>query len=363
VDLRWWAIAVAGLLCVAVGAATAWLLPVERVARRLRPLAHVDRLTRLPEFARVHRIYVISMAITAGLLILAFTAAVVAAARPITLAAADDGYDAAHPRDIMLCVGQPVTDPTTADFLNYYAAHAKSLTNEQLGITSPDRRVMPLTRDNAYAEGRLRYFAGLAQIQQDIDTHKDVSTEQRLELAAGIESFASSVTYVDYAQSLEDALALCIAGFPNFDNATSRRRQLVYLGYSRFRGSDEKRPALFDRGQIEAMAQRGGIQLNAVSRADVAETSPEGNDMLRALTEATGGRFALYNPAGTAGSDGGASQVLTANLDKITDNAPAAPVAGSNAISARYFDSPQVALAIAVVAAAVLSVSLGVLRR
>lgn len=135
-DLRWWAIGAAGLLCLAVGAAAAWLLPVDRVARRLRPLAHIDRLTRLPEFARVQRIYVISMSITAGLLLIAFAAAVAAAARPIGLAAANDGFDAAHPRDIMLCVGQPVTDPTTADFLNYYAAQAKSFTNEQIGITS-----------------------------------------------------------------------------------------------------------------------------------------------------------------------------------------------------------------------------------
>jgi len=362
-DLRWWAIAIAGLLCLAVGAATAWWLPVQRVARRLRPLAHVDRLTRLPEFARVHRVYVISMAVTTALLIIAFVASIVAAARPVTLAAADDGYDAAHPRDIMLCVGQPVTDPTTAAVFNYYAAQAKSYTNEQIGVTSPDRRVMPMTRDHTYAEQRLQYFAGLAQIQQNLDTHKEVSTAQRLDLGAGVESFASAVTYVDYAQSLEDALALCMAGFPNFDNATDRRRQLVYIGYSRFRSSDEKRPALYDLGQIQAMAQRGGIQLNAISRADAAETSPEGNDMLRGLTGATGGRFALYNPAGTAGSDGGANKVLTAELDKINDNPPAAAVAGSSAVSLRYFDTPQIALAAGVIAVAALSVSLGVLRR
>jgi hypothetical protein len=80
-DLRWWAIGAAGLLCLAVGAAAAWLAPVERVARRLRPLAHIDRLTQLPEFARVQRIYVISMSITAGLLLIAFAGAVAAAAR------------------------------------------------------------------------------------------------------------------------------------------------------------------------------------------------------------------------------------------------------------------------------------------
>jgi hypothetical protein len=133
----------------------------------------------------------------------------------------------------MLCVGQPVTDPTTADFLNYYAAQAKSFTHEQIGITSADLRAMPLTRDHTYAQQRLAYFAGLAQIQQNLDTGKDVSTDERLELAAGIEAFARSVTYVDYAPSLQDALAMCMTGFPNFDNATGHRRQLVYLGAGR----------------------------------------------------------------------------------------------------------------------------------
>lgn len=190
-----------------------------------------------------------------------------------------------------------------------------------------------------------------------------MSTDERLELAAGIEAFARSVTYVDYAASLEDALAMCMTGFPNFDNATGHRRQLVYIGYTRWRGADEARPALYDRGQVQAMAQRGGIQLNAIARADVADTGPAGNDTLRALTEATGGTFARYNPAGTAASDGGPGQVLSADLDEITDDPPPAVVAGGSVVSPRYFDTPQIALAVAVIAAALLSVSLVVLRR
>ncbi|SEH46694.1 hypothetical protein SAMN04489835_0132 [Mycolicibacterium rutilum] len=359
-ELKWWVILAAGLLCLAVGAAAAWLAPVERVARRLRPLAHVNRLTRLPEFARVQRIYMITMAVTAGLLLIVFLSAIVAAARPVQLAAADDGYDAAHPRDVMLCVGQPVTDPTTADFLNYYAEQAKSFTNEQIGLTSANLRVMPMTRDNTFIEQRLRYFASMPQIQQALDTHQEVSLDDRLELAGGIEAFARTVNYVDYATSLEDVLALCLSGFPALDNTSDHRRQLVYLGYSRFRSSEETRPALYTLDQVQSMAQRGGVQINAISRADVAETSDQGNDGLRTLTDATGGRFTLYNPAGTAG---GTSQVLSASLEEITDNPPAAASLGVSTNTPRYFDKPQLPLAVAVVAAALLSVGLVVLRR
>lgn len=362
-DLRWWPIFIAGVLCLAVGVIAAWQLPVQRVRRRLRPLAHVDRLTRLPEFARVQRLYVISFLATAALLVVAFLAAIVSAARPVELAATDDGYNAAHPRDIMLCVGQPVTDPTTAGLLTFYADQAKSFTNESIGITSANLRAMPLTRDRTYAEQRLRYFAEMARIQQDLDTRKDVSVDRRLELAAGIDSFARAVTYVNYAPSVEDALALCMAGFPGFENPSEHRRQLVYLGYSRWRDGDETRSSLYDQGQIQAMAQRGGIQLNVISRADVAENSPEANDTLRGLTEATGGSFALYNPAGTAGSAGGDTSVLADKLDAINDNPPQAGQVGSSEPAPRHLDVPQAALAIAIVAAALLSVSLAVLRR
>lgn len=362
-DLKWWAIFVAGVLCLGIGAAAAWQLPVERMHRSLRPLAHVDRLTRLPEFARVHRIYVLSMAATAALLAIAVLSALLAAARPIELATADDSYNAAHPRDVMLCVGQPVTDPTTAALLTFYADQTTTNTYDAIGITSANQRVMPLTRDRTYAEQRLRYFADMAEIQQDLDTRNDVPVERRLELAAGIDEFARAVTYVDYAPSIEDALALCMTGFPGFDTRSEHRRQLVYLGYSQWRADDETRPALYDSGQIQAMAQSAGIQLNAISRADVAENSPHANDALRELTDATGGTFALYNPAGTAGTTGGDVGVLTEKLTRISGTAPPPSRAGTVAASPRDRDTPQAALAVAVIAAVLLSISLAVVRR
>lgn len=359
-DLRWSWLLVAGVLGLAVAVLIAWRLPVAKVQRRMRPLANVSRLTRLPEFARVQRIYLISMAVVGSMVAIAFLGAIVAAARPAKLASANDGYDAAYPRDIMLCVGQPVNDPTTSDFLNYWAEKAKGATNTSFGITSQNLRALPITRDSAYAEQRMRYFAGLAGIQQKLDTHQKVPVEQKLELSAGLEAFARPIKYADYAPSLEDTLAMCLSGFG--PSSGSHRRQLVYLGYSKFRADGEKRPSLYDQSQVLAMAQRQGIQINAVSRADVDQISQAGNVSLRALTEATKGRFSLYNPAGTGSSDG-ANDILNGALDKIDQDPPVPMYLGVNQDSKRYFDIPTIPLAIAVVAALALSVGLGVLRR
>lgn len=359
-DLRWsWLLAV-GVLGLVVAVVIAWRLPVVKVQRRMRPLANVSRLTRLPEFARVQRIYLISMAVVGSMVAIAFLGAIVAAARPTKLASANDGYDAAYPRDIVLCVGQPVNDPTTADFLNYWAEKAKESTSTSFGITSQNLRALPITRDSAFAEQRMRYFAGLAGIQQKLDTHQDVSVDQKLELSAGIEAFARPIKYVDYATSLEDTLAMCLSGFGPSSGA--HRRQLVYIGYTKFRADGEKRPSLFDQSKVLAMAQKDGIQINAISRADVEQISQAGNDTLRALTDATKGHFSLYNPAGTGSSDG-TNDILNGELGKIDKNPPAPIYLGINQDSKRYFDIPTVPLSIAVVAALALSVGLGVLRR
>ena len=68
-ELKWWPIVVVGLACLIAATSAAALLPMARTHRVLRPLAHVDRLTRLPEYVRVYRIYFFSVILTGALLI------------------------------------------------------------------------------------------------------------------------------------------------------------------------------------------------------------------------------------------------------------------------------------------------------
>ncbi|MDV3127135.1 hypothetical protein M1247_19580 [Mycobacterium sp. 21AC1] len=361
--LKWWPIILGGLIVLAICVAAASLLPMAKVQRVLRPLAHVDRLTRLPEYVRVYRLYFLAVIITGVLLLTTFAAALIASARPVGMSTTTKEFETEHPEDIMLCVGEPVTDPSTANFLDYYAQQARSFDTQRIGLTSSSLRVVPLTRDHDYAADQFEYFAKMARIQQDLDTNRPVSEADRAELQVGIEKFAQPITYVDYAPSVEDILALCLTGFPSFEGKSTHRRSLTYIGYSAFRSPTEQRAALYTEQAIKDLAIAAGVQVNVISRSDVAESSPEANNRLQSIAESTGGRFSLYNPAGTAQTDAGADSTLNRILDEFRDNPPEVVLPSGRSVTSQSWDAPQSALIAAVAAAILLCVSLAVLRR
>ncbi|HEX2284538.1 MAG TPA: hypothetical protein VHI10_06880, partial [Mycobacterium sp.] len=206
--LSWWPVALVGFACLAAAIAMAMLLPMEQARRQLRPLANTSRLTRLPEYARVARTRNWSMIATILLLVLLFSATVVTTARPSgwwwSLATSD------APEDIMLCVGQPVTDQATGEFLSYFAQQSRTYGTQRIGLTSPNRRVVPLTRDYQYAAEK---FGDLAEL----------SAPQGQTMRNRIASFSPAVSYVDYAPSVADILSLCMTGFPSFESSSSHR--------------------------------------------------------------------------------------------------------------------------------------------
>lgn len=365
-DLKWWPVVVVGLFSLAAATAAAALLPMAQVRRALRPLAHIDRLTRLPEYARVYRLYFFSVIVTAVLLVATFLTALTDSARPAGMSSSTRAFDTAYPEDVMLCVGEPVSDRTTADLLNYYAAYAAQLKQTdalRIGLTSTTLRVIPLTRDYHYVAERLKSLAGLAPIQQDLDGRKPVSNARRAALQRGVDEFSRRVDYVDYVPSLNDVLALCMTGFPSHETRSQHRRQLIYLGPSALRDPSDHRPPLFSDEAVRQMAAQAGVQINAVARSDIAALSPQSNDSLRAIADTSGGKFFLYNPVGAAQTGNGADPTLIRYLDEIRSNAPRAELPGGQVISSRSWDSPEPVLIAGVVAAALLCVALAVLRR
>jgi hypothetical protein len=332
-DLRWWPIAVAGLVCLAVAFALALLLPMEQLRRQLRPLANTGRLTRLPEFARVARARSLSMIVTIVLLVLMFGAAVLATARPVGWSWELGSSEA--PEDIMLCVGEPVTEPATGEFLTYFARQATTYGTQRIGLTSPNRRVVPLTRDYQYAGEKFGDFAEAAKMPADVAE----------DMAA---AFFPPVRYVDYAPSVEDILALCMTGFPSFEHKSIHRRSLIYLGPSTIRDPDETRPSLFTDQRAVDMAAAAGIQINVIS------PSGQENNSLRTITESTGGQYFRIDPG---------SADLWATLDSIRSNAPATALPPDTTLTGWFGDSPTIPLAVAVVTSALLCLSLMVLRR
>jgi hypothetical protein len=366
VDLKWWPVIVIGLVCLAAAIAAAALLPMARMRRVLRPLANVERLTGLPEYARVYRVYFFSVIVTGVLLVTTFVTALTASARPTGMSSSVQAFDTAHPEDIMLCVGEPVGDPTTAGFLNYYADYSRQLNSsdtQRIGLTSTTLRVIPLTRDYRYVADRLKSLARLARIQQDLDDRKPVSDADRADLKVGIEEFSRPLSYVDYVPSVDDLLALCLTGFPSYQARSGHRRQLVYLGYSTLRDAADQRKSLFTDSSVKQMADQAGVQINVIARSDVAASSTRDNDSLRATTAGTGGKFFLYNPAGTPVTDNGTDPTLSHNLDQIRANAPTAQLPGGMVITSRSWDSPEALLIASIAAAALLSLCLAVLRR
>lgn len=327
-ELRWWLVAVAGLAALAACFVLAVVVPLNPQRRRLRPLAHIDRLTRLPEYARAARLRSVSTVLTLVLLLVLFGAAALTAARPTGV---DRGFDAAHPEDLMLCVGSPVTDPATGVLLRHFAERADSYQAQRIGLTSANDRVVPLTRDYQFAAGRFGDFAALSQ-RPDPDP-------------ALVAEFSPRVRYVDYAAGVEDVLALCLTGFPDFGQKSSHRRAMIYLGPPDLRAPGESRPALFDPQRVTGLADQAGVQVNVIAQGDDAA--------LRALAERTGGRYSVATSDAAVGE----------SLERIGAHPPPLVLDDGTRVTSRNQDAPVAALAVVLVTTALLSVTLVVLRR
>ncbi|MEH3143101.1 MAG: hypothetical protein PGN37_23665 [Mycobacterium kyogaense] len=316
--LTWWAVPVIGAVALVLVVAAALLLPTPKAAQRREPLAHTVRLTRLPEYRAVVRRQTRATAIAVALLVLLFAAAILATARPT--AAVDVGTG---PRDdIMLCVGQPATDPATGQFLGYFARQTLTYGTQRIGLTSTDRRLVPLTRDYQYAAGRFGDYAEAGRVQ---DTPL-------------LESFTGTVDYADYAPTVSDVLSLCMTGFPGFEEPGDTRRSVIYLGPGSLRAPGDDRASLFTDEQVIDMARRGDIEINAVA------TAGHQTDDLAGISRSSGGTFVRFDAA-----------TLDSELDTIRAGAP------GEADQRR--DSPTVVLVVALALAGLLGVALMAVRR
>lgn len=316
-DLTWWIVAIAGCVALAVCVLAALLWTRAESLGDLRPLANTTRLTRLPAYVRAVRMRVLIACATAVLLVVIFVAAVGAAARPTGLPSATQTSPAAQPEDIMVCVGAPPDDPVYAPAvtttLRWFAGRIPTFGTERIGLTSGNRRVVPLTRDHQYAAAQ---FGGYA-------------------VGEGGAPFVAPVAYTDYARNVEDLMALCLTGFPSFDRAAPQRRSLIYIGPQPTIAAGQ----LFTADRVREMAQTAGVQVNVI-------TGNEG--ALDGLAADTGGRS--YR----AGAN------VTSALDDIRRHPPEAVAVGETQV--RSAETPDILLLVALCAVLVLSV-LGLRRR
>ena len=202
------------------------------------------------------------------------------------------------------------------ELLDYFARQATDLyQTDRIGLTSVNRRLVPLTRDHQYAAARFGEYARAR--------------------AAQSASFAPPVPYTDYAGSVEDALALCISGFPSFEKHNTRRRSVIYLGPSDLRAAGEKRAALFSDGAVRDLAVQAEIQLNVV---DTAPSPASGS--LAALTSRLAAGIWHRGGIGGRGTQRGTQEIRT--------NTPPARRADGTVVTADSWDAPVIPLTIAI---------------
>jgi hypothetical protein len=320
-DLRWWAVVIAACVALAVGIVVAVWRPVDTEAR-FRPLANVHRLTGLPGYVRAVRRRALMTAATIVLLSIVFGCAVIAGARPTGLPTAAQDVDSGQPEDVMVCAGAPAGDPAVTAAMRYFAGYATTLGTQRIGLTAPNRRVIPLTRDSQFASARFGEHAGSGEPSD----------------------FAPAVRYADYAGSVEDLLALCLTGFPGFEEAAAQRRSLIYIGPGDLRSPGDPRPSLFDADRLRAMAQAAGVQVNVLL------TGPGGSE-LEALARDTGGQ------SFSAQAD------VVGHLEQIRANPPPPTPDVAQTVRAAAPDSPDVPLIVALLAVAALALLPVVVRR
>ncbi|MBU9767324.1 hypothetical protein FR943_26260 [Mycobacterium sp. TNTM28] len=309
-DLIWWVVVIAGCLALAGCVGLALLLREPVDPDELRPLANTRRLTRLPEYVRAMRRRIMAAVVAVTMLTVAFAAAVFAAARPTGLPSSPRTTQAAAAEDIMVCVGGPVTDPTVSATLRYFADRVAAFGTERIGLTSANRRVVPLTRDYQYAAGQ---FAAAAADD-------------------AARPLVSPVSYVDYAATVTDVLALCLTGFPSFDEPSAQRRSLIYVGPETLPAAGRSTP-LFTAERLRELAHDADVQVNAV-------TSGTDEGTVAALTRSTGGRWL-------------SSVDVAAQLTEIRNHPPQAGASGA-AADTRSPETPGIAVLVALLALAVL---------
>lgn len=323
-ELTWWVVAIAGCLGLAMCIAAALLQPMGAERRRVRLLANVERLTRLPEYRRAARRRTLSAIAAIVLLTVTFGASVIAAARPTGLPSSARQSEGVEPEDIMLCMGGSPTDPAIRATLRYFAEQVTGFTTQRIGLTSANRRIVPMTRDYQYAAAQLNGFAAASERQGD---------DAR---------WTAPVSYVNYAGGVEDVMALCLTGFPSFDQPEAPRRSLIYVGPGARRTAGETRPALFNADAVRGLAETGEVQVNVL-------ITGSGGGALEALARETGGRAFSANAA------------TAADLSEIRDNPP--PQTASVDTAVKSVETPDIPLALALVALAGLVLWPVVMRR
>lgn len=244
---------------------------------RRRPVAHVDRLTALPEYQaalRRHRRWLAVAALAAGTLLVS---AVAAAARPVELTTITPEQ---RNRDIMLCLDTSGS-MSSADsaVVDVFATLAKEFDGERIGLTVFDSsavQVFPLTDDYGY-------------VQEQLTLARDAFDGN-----PGSAGFLDGTWNGRGSSLIGDGLAACVDGFPaaggtDGSGTDTRRSRSIILATDNYLSGDP----IFTLEQAGTLAQERGVRVYALNPGDFDYGPGPGQPgaMLRAAAESTGGAY------------------------------------------------------------------------
>ncbi len=262
-----------------------WILPLAAVAlavalylarrhirgKEVRPVAHSQRLTALPEYRRAfrrHRMW-LATAVASCFVFLAATA--LAAARPAERSTTSPEQ---RNRDIILCLDVSGSMAgTDAAITGVFERLAKEFDGERIAMVMFDSRAVqlfPLSDDYEYIAGEL------AAARKAFDD--------------GGDSFFSGTWGGNGSSLVGDGLASCIRSFPGSGNGqdAGRSRSVILATDNYVSGAP-----VFTLEQAAQLARPRGIRIHALNPGDL----DYGNDRnqpgtrLRAVAEASGGGY------------------------------------------------------------------------
>lgn len=348
-ELKWWWVVIVGLVALAAIVGAAFLWPLRQQPRRLRPLAWVERLTRLPEYARAYRRYRILLAAIAVSTVAVLLCAIIATARPVSSQATAAEINRAHPEDVMLCLQDDPASHDASVLLSYFRDQVATFDTQRLGLTFRTLRVIPMTSDHSYLHDTLGRYADMQRLQST----ENPTPEDTAVLSRSQGEFAKLVNYSDYQLTVNDALAMCMKGFPGVGKPSDVRRSVIYLGP----GGDAAKP-VFSDGALKELAQSSGIQINVLTR-----TPLEASQALSEFAAATDGRFISYVREDSQDAQETADNALRNHLDDIRAHPPVITASDGTVLVEQVRDRPNLILAVALVLVIAFSISLAGVRR
>jgi hypothetical protein len=353
-ELRWWWVVIVGSVALVVIVAAAFFWRMRQQPRSLRPLAWVGRLTGLPEYVRAYRRYRILLAAIAITTVTVLMCAIVATARPVSSQATAAEVSRAHPEDVMLCLQDNPESHDASVLLSYFRDQAAKFDTQSLGLTFHTLRVIPLTRDYPFLRDELGRFASLARLKSaQHPTPEDAAVLHQAEA-----EFGRSVGYSDYQLTVNDALAMCMKGFPGVGKPSDARRSVIYLG-----PAGASTAPIFSDAALTGLAKSSGIQLNVLTR-----TTVDAGSTVSGIAAATGGRFISYVGADAKNGSGAGQQdamdsALRSHLDDIRAHPPVVTRSDGTVLVEQVRDRPDLVLAIGLGIVIVFSISLAGVRR